>query len=209
MPSNSETYTGSLLPPLHLYVNMGFGYLINLFPVSMHLVVITLLEMFSEPICLYLPLALLTNTLNAPHFHKTIRHSLITLVILQPFTIHLPQQLFLGLVLFTMWALLDGQVEISGASMGLASALNQYAVWMLPVYILIIMFQVFSRSMRGRRQLDFNALNGLFSELSTTFMIFLLTLCTPWIQLVSLDGGFQVIEKVLSRIYLENYSSSS
>lgn len=147
----------------------------------MHLFVITLLDTISEPLCIFLPLALLTNTLNAPHFHKTIRHSLITLVIMQPFCLHFPQQLFLGLVLFTIWAILDGQIEISGASMGLACALNQYSVWMLPVYILIIMFQVFSRSMRGRRQLDFNALNGLFSELSTTFMIFLLTLCTPWI----------------------------
>jgi hypothetical protein len=87
---------------------MALGYLIKLFPESMHLLVITLLETISVPLCIFLPIALLTNTLNAPHFHKTIRHSLITLVIMQPICLHLPQQLFLGLVLFTMWAILDG-----------------------------------------------------------------------------------------------------
>ena len=97
-------------------------------------------------------------------------------------------------------------MELSAASMGLASTLNHNGVWVLPMYALIVMYQVVGKSMRGGRQLDFNAMNGLFSELSTSFMIFMITICTPWLQLVAVDGGFKVIEKVFSKIYLENYS---
>lgn len=81
LPTNSDS-VGSNLPPLHLYLTLALGYIIKLFPQGYHIIVLSIIDTLTEPLFLFLPLSLLSNTLNAPHFHKTIRHSLITLAIL-------------------------------------------------------------------------------------------------------------------------------
>ena len=149
---------------------------------------IRLISLLTEIITIFIPIVLLVNSVQEKS-SKTIRVSLIFILALNPqiasmslLTVGVPHLLFIGSLLTCLWLTLEDQLEFSGVFFGLAFGLNHLAIWVSPIYSILILYKMFSRSMQNSgSRMDFASLSGTFNQISTIGMLFLLTGATPWV----------------------------
>lgn len=77
--------------------------------------------------------------------------------------------LYVGALMTSFWAVLEGRPEVGAACIGIASALSQQTVWFMPLYTLLVLYTVIGRNMPafgGVNAQSMTELNAYFSILT-------------------------------------------
>jgi hypothetical protein len=91
--------------------------------------------------------------------------------------------------------ILEGQVEVAVALFGIASSIDELAVWFGPLFTIVCLHTLMNKHLpeggfnQSLSSMDMQSLTLLFNNLTTAVMISFLMFIIPWIQLASSDGG--------------------
>lgn len=200
--------------PLAIYLKKLVGSYLALFTSDFNSLlshfIFNLFKGLLEILLLY-PSLLFTMQRLHPQYHGTIRLSLLTLTLLLVATLNLDLITvpYLALLLPSLVLLIPDkndtstvQCEISAVLFGLCNGLNPLNVWLMPLYTVMQMYAL----VVGSSTLNMDGVNKIVTRLSQTGMIYMMVSGMPWIELITSDQGFNLVEKVFFRIYLENFS---